>query len=104
MNWVLWLLFANIGIMWLEYSYRSAQYASFLEALPYIIIPIMIGQAGLFYGFKGAPNLFFAGALFTLINILLRIVNSFLLGEIPNLWNWLGIAMMVVSLFLLKVK
>lgn len=104
MNYIFWLLFANAGIMWLEYSYRSGSYASFWVALPYIIIPIMVGQIGLFYGFRGAPNLFFAGALFTLINVGLRIVNSFILGEIPNAWNWLGVALMIVSLFLLKVK
>lgn len=104
MNYILWLLLANAGIMWLEYTYRMGTFGSFLNALPYIIIPIMIGQVGIYYGFRLAPNLLFAGAMFTLINICLRIVNSFLLGEVPNLYNWFGVFLLVVATFLLKVK
>lgn len=104
MHWLLWIILANSGIMWLEYQYRVGQYNSFLSALPYIIIPIMVGQLGLYMGFRGAPSLLVAGSLFTLVNIALRVINSFLLGEIPNLYNWLGIALLVVSTLLLKVR
>lgn len=104
MHWLLWLLLANGGIMWLEYQYRAGHYVSFLSALPYIILPILCGQVGLFYGFRGAPSIFLAGAVFTIVNVALRTINSFLLGEIPNLYNWLGIALLVVSTLLLKVK
>lgn len=102
--YILWLLLANVGIYWLEYVYRSGQYGSFVQALPYIVVPILMGQCGLYYGFRTAPSLLFAGALFTTINVLLRIVNSYRLEENLNLWNWLGVVLLVVSTLLLKVK
>lgn len=97
-------MFANAGIFWLEYVYRHGTYQSFFHALPYITIPIFMGQIGLFYGFRGAPNLLFAGALFTLMNIALRIVNSYRLGEYLNAYNWSGVALLVVAMILLKMK
>ena len=102
--WMFWILFANGGIMWLENVYRNGSYPSFAHALPYIFIPVLIGQVGLFYGFRGAPNLLVAGATFTILNVVLRIVNSYLLGEVPNLYQWAGVALLIVSTFLLKVK
>lgn len=104
MHWLLWIVLANGGIAWMEYQYRAGHYSSFWSALPYIILPMLCGQIGLFYGFRGAPSLFLCGAVFTLINVALRVINSFLLGETPNLYNWLGIALLVVSTLLLKVR
>jgi hypothetical protein len=104
MHWFLWVLLSNGGIMWLEYQYRNGTYNHFFPALPYIFIPILMGQVGLFYGFRGAPNLLLAGATFTVINVALRIVNSYLLGEAPNLYNWTGVVLLVIATLLLKVK
>ena len=104
MNWLLWIFGANVGIMWLEYVYRSGAYTSFLHALPYIAFPILVGQIGLFYGFRGAPNLLVAGAVFTVMNVILRIANTYFLGETINTYNWLGIVLLVTATFLLKVK
>lgn len=95
---------ANVGIFWLEYVYRNSTYDSFVSALPYIFVPMMLGQVGLFYGFRSAPNLLFAGAAFTLVNIALRIVNSYRLGEVLNVYNWMGVACLIAAMFLLKVK
>lgn len=102
--WFLWILFANGGIMWLEYVYRHGSYNSFLVALPYIVVPILIGQIGLFYGFRGAPNLLLAGAVFTAMNVALRIVNSYLLQEHLNWWNWVGVVLLITAALLLKIK
>ena len=102
--YIWWILFANVGIMWLEFVYRTGQYGSFLQALPYIVIPIFMGQYGLYYGFKLAPNLLYAGALFTVVNVCLRIVNSYRLEEHLNSWNWLGVVLLVIATLLLKVK
>ena len=102
--WIIWVLIANCGIMWLEFVYRSGQYNSFLQALPCIVIPMIIGQVGLFYGFRYAPSLFLAGAVFTLINVFLRVINSYRLDEVPNNYNWLGIVFLILSTILLKVK
>ena len=104
MNWLVWLLLANAGIFWLEYIYRNGTYDSFIQASPYIVAPIVVSQAGLFYGFRGAPNLLLAGAVFTLMNLALRVVNSYRLGEHLNIYNWLGVLLLIVAMFLLKVK
>lgn len=104
MHWVLWLCLSNAAIMLLEYLYRSGHYSSFLNALPYIALPMLISQAGLFYGFRGASSIFIAGAMFTLVNVILRVINSYILQEPPNIYNWTGLALLVVSIFLLKVK
>lgn len=104
MKWFFWIGVSNIGIFWIEYVYRKSTYSSFLEALPYIFAPILIGQIGLFYGFRSAPNLLVAGATFTLINITLRVVNSYRLGETLNVYNWMGVACLIIAMLLLKVK
>jgi len=102
--WLIAIGIANVGIFWLEYVYRSARYDNFIQSVPYIIIPVLVSQAGLFYSFRLAPSIFLCGAVFTLVNVGLRVVNAYRLGEIPNMYNWLGIAFLVVSVILLKVK
>lgn len=102
--WILALLLANGAIMWLEYAYRAGTYTSFFVALPYTIVPILLGQLGLYYAFRLAPSLLLAGAAFTLVNVALRVVNTYRLGEAINTYNWLGIMFLIVSMFLLKVK
>jgi len=104
MNWIGWLFIANIGIFWLEYIYRHGTYDSFMQASPYIVAPIILGQVGLFYGFRLAPNLLLAGAMFTLVNVSLRVVNTYRLGEHLNGWNWLGVVLLIVATLLLKIK
>lgn len=102
--WIFWLFLANFAIMWLEFTYRAGTYNSFFAALPYTIVPILLGQIGLYYAFRLAPSLLVAGASFTLINVALRVINTYRLGEVINGYNWLGIAFLIVSMFLLKVK
>ena len=90
--------------MWLEFSYRAGTYNSFFAALPSTIVPILLGQLGLYYAFRLAPRLLICGAAFTLVNVGLRVVNTYRLGEVINMYNWLGILFLIVSMFLLKVK
>ena len=104
MNWLAWIALSNTGIWWLEYCYRTGKYENFVVALPYIIVPMMMGQVGLFYGFRGAPNLLIAGAVFTVINVGLRVVNTYLIGESINYINWIGVVLLVLATVLLKVK
>lgn len=104
MHWIARVVVANVGIFWIEHAYRAAKYASFFHALPYIALPVLVSQAGLFYGFRQAPSLFLCGAVFTLINVALRVVNAFRLGEVPNAYNWAGILALVAAVILLKVK
>lgn len=102
--WLAWIGLANVAIFWLEYIYRQGHYGSFWQALPYTVVPIFMGQIGLYYGFRLAPNLLLAGAAFTLMNIALRVVNSYRLGEYLNYYNWAGVVLLVIAMFLLKVK
>lgn len=102
--WLLWLLLANVAIAFVEWSYRVARYSTFLDALPYTIIPILIGQIGLFHGFRGASSLFVAAAVFTLCNVLLRVFVTYYIGETLNIANWCGVVLLVVAVLLLKVK
>jgi hypothetical protein len=102
--WLAWIGLANVAIFWLEYIYRQGSYGSFWQALPYTVVPIFMGQIGLYYGFRSAPNLLFAGATFTLINVSLRLVNSYRLGEHLNVYNWLGVGLLLIATVLLKIK
>ena len=79
--WFLWIALSNIGVFALEYVYRSGRWESFWAAFPYIVVPVLVVQFGIFYGFKQAPSLILAGAAFGMLGILLRIFNAFLLGE-----------------------
>lgn len=102
--WWLWLLLANGAIFYVEHTYRLGKHESFFHAFPEIVFPIMVAQIGLFYGFRYAPSLFFAGALFTLLNVALRVVNTFRLGEHLNVYNWVGVLLLIVATVLLKIK
>ena len=104
MHWIAWVFVANIGVFFVEYIYRSAKFSSFLVAFPYIAVPILLCQIGLFYGFKSAPSLFYAGAIFTVINVGFRLVNSFVLGETLNTYNYIGIALLLIATILIKIK
>jgi len=102
--WVLALFVSNLAIMWLEYTYRIGHFNSFISALPSIALPILIGQAGLFYGYKYAPSLLIAGAVFSLVNVSLRVVNVQILGETMNTYTLLGISFLLVSIILFKIQ
>ena len=104
MNWLIWILIANSGIMFLEYSYRASWFSGFWTSLYILIIPILIGQLGLFYGFRLAPNLFLAGATFTAINLGLRIINSLMLGEKVGGWQISALVLMIVATIIFKLK
>lgn len=104
MTWILWILLSNTAIMWLEWIYRSAQYTSFWSALPYTIVPIFVGQFGLFYGFKFAPSLLIAGTTFAIVNASLRMVNTKILGETIVVYTWVGLMFLVAASILFKLK
>jgi drug/metabolite transporter (DMT)-like permease len=102
MHWTLWLLLANIFVAFTEQTYRNGQHDSFYTAMPYVIVPILLAQVCLFYGFRGASSLMFAGVVFTLTNVLFRVANTYYLGEHLSLINWAGVVMLVGSAVLLK--
>lgn len=103
MNWLLGMVVGNAGVMWLEWCYRVGRYDNFVSAMPSIIIPVLIAQAGLFYGFRTAPSLLLAGAVFSLLNIGLRAVNVYLLGETLNWYTWTGIVLLISATVLFAI-
>ena len=102
MSWIFWLAIANLAIFILEWTYRAAYFTGFWSSLHILIFPILLGQLGLFYGFKLAPSLFLAGAVFTLANQLLRVGNSVILGERVGAWQLLGVFLMVIAVLVFK--
>lgn len=104
MHWLSWLLLSNVSIAFVENTYRSGRYSSFLESLPILIVPILCGQLGLFYGFRNAPSLFTAGIAFSLCNVAFRIANSYYLGESLNLWGWIGVGLLIGSAVCFRIK
>jgi hypothetical protein len=103
MNWIAWLILANVFIMGIEYVYRIGAFASFFHALPWIILPILISQLSLFEGFRGASSLFVAGSVFTLIGLTLRAINTLMLGEPLGWWQVLGIILMGIAVFVFRL-
>ena len=104
MHWIMWSLVANGGIFFIEYVYRTAKFGSFFHSLPYVIIPILLSQFGLSQSIRHAPSLFIAGITFSVINLILRTVNSIRLGEIPNAYQWCAIGCMALASVLIRMK
>lgn len=104
MHWTIYIILANISVAFTEYIYRKGSYENFFVALPVIFPLMLVSQYSLFEGFKNAPSLLLAGAVFSLLNIALRVVNCAYLQENLNFVNWCGVAFMVGSVILLRVK
>jgi drug/metabolite transporter (DMT)-like permease len=100
--WVLWIVLSNVSVTYLEWAYRTAKYPSFIESLPHIIVPILVTQVGLFYGFRQAPSMFLCAAVFTTINTVLRVATVLYLGEKMLLVNWIGVGLLFIGVVLLK--
>lgn len=102
MHWILWILLANISIAVIEYFYRIGRFETFWQALPFLIVPIIMGQIGLFYGFRagGASTLIHAGIVFTLMNLLFRLANTWLVGEVITSNTIIAIILTGVAAFI----
>jgi hypothetical protein len=103
MNWVAWLALANVFIMGIEYVYRVGTFVSFWHALPWLIVPILGAQLALYEGFRHAPTLFVAGAVFTLIGLIFRAGNTLIIGEPFGVWQMAGILLMGVAVIIFKL-
>lgn len=104
MTWWHWLLVSNTAIAVVEYMYRKGSYDSFIVSLPYIAIPVLLGQVGLFYGFRHAPSLVIAGVTFSIINALLRIGNTLVLGEKLGVYQLLALGLMILAAVVARMK
>ena len=103
MHWLLGIFTANIGIFGLEQIYRTSKFPDFSSALfgsPFFIPLILLGQFGLFWGFRGggASSLIYAGIVFTAVNLAFRIVNTYVFIREPvSLYTWAALALVVIA-------
>jgi len=104
MTWWHWLLVSNLAIAVVEYMYRKGDYDSFIVSLPYIAIPVLAGQVGLFYGFRHAPSLVIAGVTFSIINALIRVGNTLILGERLGVYQILALCLMILAAIVARLK
>ena len=84
--WLVYSLLSNIGIFYLERTYRTVNEIHFDLFLLQIIATYLITQFLIFKLFSTAPSLILAGAVFSVANGILRIINSHMIGE-PVSWQ-----------------
>lgn len=98
------MIVANGAVAITERIYRTGAFDTFWQGLPYLAVPILVAQMGLFAGFKGAPSLMYAGVVFSIMNVALRVINSYSIGESLNVYAWVGVVCLVASAILFRVK
>ena len=101
--WVVYAFISSLLIIGLEYVYRVGTFGGFVEALPYIIIPILGIQGALFYMFKTAPSYMLGWAVFAVLNTLMRLYVNNYLGEKMNLIVLAGVFATVFGGYLIKL-
>lgn len=100
--WWLASLVANGFIFALERINRSGGFESFSAAIVYTGPLVIAAQWGLFYAWRDAPSLMAAWAFFTVGNLVLRIANSYTIGEPLNLGTWVGLSLMVLGMMMVR--
>jgi drug/metabolite transporter (DMT)-like permease len=100
----IWAFLASIGIMFLEYIYHNVKITSFWSILYITILPIVGSQFCLYKMFQEGKTIWIAAIAFTLINALLRVVNTLLYGE-PLSWQVVcGIICMLIGSIVISLK
>lgn len=99
-SWILYLLLAAVSIAVLEYTSRRVAFERFFAVRTLIVmIPliILIGL-GSFYGYRDAkPSFMFAWGVYTVFDVVLRIINNRLLREPLKVTHLIGMAMVVTG-------
>lgn len=104
LEWVLALVLSNVVIAAIEALNRGAQGMSYQEQLLRTGPLILVAQFGLFIGFRDAPSLMLAWAVFTCGNSLVRVLNAqFVVGEPVTLITLLGVLTVMGGGYLVKV-
>lgn len=99
--WWLVLPLANVAIIYTEYRNRAGE--TWLATLPYTIVPIIFAQWALYHGWRHAPKLLMAWAVFTVGNSIMRVVvASQMNGESFDFRTPLGVLVMIAGSFLVK--
>ena len=104
MPWYFFTILANLAAVFLEYSYRTGFLNGFLKSLPLILPLAVIIQFGLYNSFKEAPSFLLSWAVFSGTNAVLRVIANYFLGEAFGLKTFLGVILIVLGVFLIKLK
>lgn len=103
MSWWAWAFVANAAIMVIEYLNRTAGFATPLHAFRVTLPMILVGQVGLFYCWRDAPQMLQAWMVFTLGNCVLRLASvTWAVGEVPSFTTLAGVALMMAGGALVK--
>lgn len=101
--WWAWGLLANACVALNEYVARAGT-TSFLQSLWYMWPFYVLLQLGIFYGWRGAPSMMLAWAVFTVTNSAFRLVNvTWAVGEPPSATTLAGVALMVMGAYAIKL-
>ena len=100
--WIIWSVLASVMAIFIEYSYRN-KFDSFLESLPYLIIPIIILQFGIFKLFNGTPHWLLGWSIFFFVNAVGRVAVSYWSGEQLNFIIISGIVVVAIGALIISL-
>ncbi len=101
--WWAWSVVSNFAILFVEFQYRKGGFASYFDALPVIILPILVLQCGLFYTFRDAPSYMLGWAVYFVGSALLRFVTAALVGEPASLTTVCGVMLIALGAYVVKL-
>ena len=104
MNWLIYTFGSNIIAVSMEYIYRSKMFDNFFQALPYLIIPLLVLSYCLFYMFRFAPSYLMGWVAFAFINAILRMGTNIYMGEPLGFKIIAGIAVSIFGMALIANK
>lgn len=100
--WILYSILASILVVGTELVYNKQIFSTFWQAIPFIIIPILITQFALFHTFGDAPKWLLAWAVFTYGNSILRAVTAHFTGQPLTINTLVGILVIGLGVYLIQ--
>ncbi len=105
MTWWVASIVSNVAIIAIEYLNRTRDFESFLHALPYTGVLIVIAQWALFQNWSGAPHWLMAWVVFAVGNAVMRTAVVGITGT-DGIGDWsmvlIGTATMLAGSLVLK--
>jgi drug/metabolite transporter (DMT)-like permease len=104
MAWYVFTILANLSAVLLEYLYRTGFLDGFIRSLPVIIPLAIVVQFGLYHSFREAPSFLLSWATFSALNAIMRVIANYFLGEYFGWKTFFGIILIVLGVFLIRLK
>ena len=99
MMWLLWGFVASVAAITLEVMYRLRIFSSYWSGL-WLLLPLgMLIQLGLFHSYRDAPRYLTAWAAFFTVNVIGRIVVSFVIHEPVSPGSIVGVFLIIAGAF-----